>query len=160
MTCRTFFSPGYLQYVMFTPRALEHMYSHAQRTAFAKEAGGELFSRVITAQRLIIDSASGPHLGDKRGRHSFLPDVAAGTEERLRQFELGLHAVGLWHTHPERVPKPSTLDKRTTKEYLEAFDGERDRYFSVILGNCGNHPVMTVWSVSTCACTPWREAGE
>jgi integrative and conjugative element protein (TIGR02256 family) len=159
MTCRTFFSPGFCRYVMFTTRALEHMYSHAQRSSFAKEAGGELFARVIDTYRLVIDSASGPHPSDKRGRHSFLPDVEAGAKERLRQFERGLHAVGLWHTHPERIPTPSSLDKRTTEEYLTAFNGERDRYFSVTLGNCGSHPTMTVWSVDNRGWTSWTEAG-
>ncbi|MBU9192990.1 Mov34/MPN/PAD-1 family protein [Burkholderia gladioli] len=160
MTCRTFFSAGYSEYVMFTRAALEHMYLHVQHSRCAKEAGGELFARVFDASCVVIDSASGPHLSDKRSRYSFLPDVDAGAKERLLQWEQGLHAVGLWHTHPECVPTPSGPDRRTTEQYLRAFDGERARYFSVILGNRGAHPVMTVLSVSNRGWTPWVEAGE
>ncbi|WP_427183783.1 Mov34/MPN/PAD-1 family protein [Bordetella bronchialis] len=137
MTWRTFFSPNFDSYVLFANDALGHMYAYSQRGCFSKEAGGELFARVIDGHRMVIVHASGPHPQDQRSRHSFVPDERAGAKERLRNYELGLHAVGLWHTHPEHVPVPSGRDRCTTEEYLSAFNGERDRYLMAIIGNRG-----------------------
>ncbi|WP_257737079.1 Mov34/MPN/PAD-1 family protein [Pandoraea pnomenusa] len=142
---------------MFSSEALAHMSAHVQRRRLAKEAGGELFARVADAAGLVVECASGPHPSDKRTRCSFLPDVTAAAAERSRQYERGLHAVGLWHTHPELIPNYSHLDRLTTEQYLTAFAGERGHYLMVILGNLRGPPAMRVWSVDNEHCTAWGE---
>lgn len=158
MSCRTFFTPGCDQYVLFTAAALAHMYAHVQRHRRSKEAGGELFSVAPESDSLVIDVATGPHPSDRRGRHSFQPDVEVATAERLAQFTRNRHAVGLWHTHPEPFPSPSSRDRKTTAEYFAGFSGERDRYLMVILGDRHDPPAMVVWGLDAVGWNRWIEA--
>lgn len=158
LKCRTFFSPDMSRYVLFTERVLSHMYFYAQRKMFQTEAGGEVYSQAPYYSSLVIDDAAGPHPRDRRSRRSFNPDIEATTQARYAKYEQGWHAVGLWHTHPERLPTPSAMDRRTTEEYLQAFKGDRERYLTVIIGNRGGVPGMTVWSAENCGM--WIRWGE
>lgn len=137
--------PGSAHYALFTQPVLDHMYSHAQRKWWQKEAGGEIFSRVPYSTGLVIDSVAGPNPKDRRSRYGWNPDCRSADTDRLNQFQLGLHAVGLWHTHPEPEPKPSAQDCKTTFEYLDSFNKTRSRYLMVIIGNRGAPPAMSVW---------------
>jgi len=126
------------------------MYGHAQRAWCQAEAGGELFSPSPCSSSLLVDAISGPHHKDRRKRHSYNPNVEAATRARHTEYERGRHAIGLWHTHPERHPSPSGADRKTTEDYLRAFGDDRERYLTVILGNRGEAPAMTVWSAEKC----------
>ncbi|WP_084600543.1 Mov34/MPN/PAD-1 family protein [Aromatoleum toluclasticum] len=160
MNNRLFFYPDYGSYVLFTASALEHMYRHVQRRLWQKEAGGEIYAIDPDAQSLIVTTATGPNRGDRRTRHSYNPDIEAAARDRERQFAAGLHAVGLWHTHPEADPSPSGQDRQTTKEYLSAFQRDRERYLMVIVGNCGNPPNVKAWVASRDARVTWIELAE
>lgn len=142
---RIFFYPDSTRYVLFTEQALAHMYAHAQRRPWQKEAGGEIFSTEPDATGLVISTAAGPNPRDRRSRCSWNPDTTASDRNRQSEFALGRHAVGLWHTHPEPSPSPSYLDRQTIREYLEAFQSDRSRYLMVIIGNHGSPPNMGVW---------------
>lgn len=146
MSCRTFFSPDRTSYVLFTEGVLRHMYGYAQRKAVQTEAGGEIYSPRPYAPGLLVDTVTGPHRRDHRSRYSYNPDAKAATQAREKEYERDRHAVGLWHTHPEPMPHPSGLDRTTTEDYLRSFAGKRFRYLSVIIGNLGETPSMTVWS--------------
>lgn len=150
MNCRTFFSPDMTRYVLFTESALRHMYGHAQRKWTQTEAGGEIYSPTPYSSRLLVDTVAGPHPKDHRSRHSYNPDVKTTTKARNGEFARDRHAIGLWHTHPEPRPSPSGQDRKTTEEYLRAFSNDRERYLSVIIGNRGEVPEMTVWSAEKC----------
>lgn len=143
--------------MLLTADILDYMYAHAQRRLWRKEAGGEVYAVDPHAHSLIITTATGPNLGDRRARHFFNPDVEVATRDRERQFAKGLHAVGLWHTHPEARPAPSGRDRRTTEEYMEAFRGDRDGYLMLILGNRGNPPNLVVWSAGKSDGSRWIE---
>lgn len=140
---------------MFTPDALEHMYLHTQNYKGSLEAGGEVFSRTPRETGLVVDFAAGPDMRDKRGPCSFVPDPTAATEMRMLQFDQKRHAVGLWHTHPERMPSPSKKDKRTGELYLKSLDGQLDSYLMIILGNSGDPLNLCVWSVSESQGLSW-----
>jgi integrative and conjugative element protein (TIGR02256 family) len=157
MSNRIFFCPDFRRYALFRANVLNHMYAHAQRRWWYKEAGGEFYTMEPNTPGLIITAATGPNSGDCRRRHFFNPDIKATTRDRERLFAQGLHAVGLWHTHPEAWPAPSELDHRTAEEYLEAFQGDRAYYLLVILGNCGNPPNMGVWSAGHNERSRWIE---
>jgi proteasome lid subunit RPN8/RPN11 len=146
MSCRTFFSPDRSRYVLFTESVLRHMYGYAQRRWRQSEAGGEIYSPAPYASSLLVDTVTGPHPKDQRSRHSYNPDVEATTRARNTEHARGRHAIGLWHTHPEFLPTPSGRDRETTEDYLRAFGGDRERYLTVIIGNRGETPEMTVWS--------------
>ncbi|WP_321819830.1 MULTISPECIES: Mov34/MPN/PAD-1 family protein [unclassified Burkholderia] len=150
MSCRTFFSHDKARYVLFTESVLQHMYGYAQRARHQTEAGGELFSPSPYSASLLVDAIAGPHPGDRRSRCACNPDVQATTQARNTQYACGRHAVGLWHTHPEARPSPSGRDRATTEDYLRAFNEDRERYLTVILGNRGDTPALTVWSAEKC----------
>ena len=145
---RIFFYPDSTRYILLTESALVHMYGHAQRWPWQKEAGGEIFSAAPDAAGLIVSSATGPSPGDRRSRHAWNPNIASSDKNRQTEFAAGRHAVGLWHTHPQQSPSPSSLDHSTTLEYLDAFRGERSRYLMIIIGNHGTPPSMGVWVAS------------
>jgi len=155
MSNRLFFYPDYRRYVILTDRVIDHIYAHAQRRFWQREAGGEIYSVDTDTHGLVISAATGPNKGDHRGRYSYNPDIEAATKDRVLQFASGMHAVGLWHTHPESWPTPSQKDRRTTEEYLEAFREDRHRYLMLILGNRGAPPNMTIWSAEREVTNEW-----
>lgn len=146
MSCRTFFSPDRTRYVLFTESVLRHIYGYAQRAWYKTEAGGEIYSPAPYSSSLLVNAVTGPYTKDRRKRNSYNPNVEAVTRARKAEYERGRHAIGLWHTHPEPRPTPSRPDRTATEDYLRAFFDDRERYFSVIIGNFGEAPAMTVWS--------------
>ncbi|PWK29720.1 Mov34/MPN/PAD-1 family protein [Pseudomonas sp. OV226] len=157
---RIFFYPDNTRYVLFTEQALFHMYAYAQRRLWQKEAGGEIFSSEPDAGGLIITAATGPHPSDRRSRFAWNPNINASDRYRQIEFSHNRHAVGLWHTHPENVPTPSGRDQATTREYLDAFRGDRSRYLMVIIGNRGSVPRMAVWVASHQSTHKWVQLRE
>ncbi len=145
MNSRTFLLPDNRGRVRFVDTVLQHIYHHAQTRFWHREAGGQLFSPAPQESLVIVSVGTGPHRRDIRSRHQFIPNLPSATYDRMIQFDLGCHAVGLWHTHPEANPTPSNHDYNTTREYLDAFHGLMDGFLLVILGNRGNPLNMAVW---------------
>jgi integrative and conjugative element protein (TIGR02256 family) len=152
---RSFFLPDRSGYVVFGPSVLAHMYAHAQRRFYQKEAGGQIFSRAPHDVAVVVEAISGPNSDDKRQRHGYVPDAAQATEDRRLQLQQGGYPVGLWHTHPEAHPEPSGLDHKTTKEWLDEFRGAMHGFLLVIVGNCGDPPNMAVWLARTARLEDW-----
>lgn len=152
---RIFFYPDNSRYVLFTEAALSHMYAHAQRRLWQKEAGGEIFSSEPDSGGLVINKAAGPNPTDFRSRCAWKPDIVASDRIRLCEFKQNNHAIGLWHTHPEQLPSPSKRDRQTTRAYLQSFEGDRIRYLMVIIGNHGIIPAMGVWVASLTSSDDW-----
>lgn len=157
---RIFFYPDNARYVLFTDQALLHMYAHAQRRPWQKEAGGEIFSLEPHSSGLVINTARGPNPGDYRRRCAWNPDTKASDLDRQIEFTHNRHVVGLWHTHPESFPSPSGRDQKTTFEYLDSFQGDRYRYLMVIIGNKGRIPDMTIWVASHHPTHAWTRLSE
>lgn len=49
-------------------------------------------------------------------------------------FEQGFHFVGDWHTHPEAVPSPSSMDLNSIGECVRRSRHGFSGFFLVILG--------------------------
>lgn len=157
---RIFFYPDNTRYVLFTEQVLSHMYAHAQRRLWQREAGGEVFSSEPDSSGLVIHTATGPNRADFRRRCAWNPDIKASDRNRQIEFARNRHVVGLWHTHPERYPSPSAQDQKTTWEYLDSFHGDRSRYLMVIIGNNGRVPNMGVWLASFQPSREWIQLCE
>jgi integrative and conjugative element protein (TIGR02256 family) len=155
MNSRTFFMPDRSGYVIFEAKVLSHMYGYAQRRFYHSETGGQLFSSSPHDSAIVITAATGPNSRDQRRRHSFVPDAGQATADRQAQFELGQHSVGLWHTHPEPHPRPSSLDEATTKEWLKDFHGTMHGFLLAIVGNRGTPPALSVWLARTTYRKDW-----
>jgi integrative and conjugative element protein (TIGR02256 family) len=93
-----------------------HLSKHRQRSASSKEAGGQLFGRIVNGD-VFVDRAVGPNERDERRRYSFRSDSKEAQKNIEHYHHLGYLYIGEWHTHAEPVPKPSNAD-RETMEHL------------------------------------------
>jgi len=152
---RVFFEPGLKRYFLLPQLVLETLYAHAQRGPRQTEAGGELFSPDPGSAGIVVTAATGPSRKDKRSRWAFDPDIEEAGRNREQAFQKGLHAVGLWHTHPEPQPHPSLLDRKTTLQYLRGFGGDRQRYLLVTIGNSGDIPKIVVFAAEGDSQSQW-----
>lgn len=100
---------------------------YRQTNWWRREAGGVLLGRhLLDGSDIVVDEVTIPQRGDKRGRYAFFRSsdhqkmvmtrwtVSHGTQTYL----------GLWHTHPESDPTPSTTDLRDWRRACR-----KDRYF-------------------------------
>jgi proteasome lid subunit RPN8/RPN11 len=146
--------------VVFSIDVLRHMDGYVQTFLWDREAGGQLFSTTPEQPMVSISLATGPYRQDRRTRWGFNPDIRKATEDRFHLFAKGLHAIGLWHTHPEPWPTPSVCDRITTQKYLGAFQGDMEGFLLAILGNKGNPRNLTVWMAGTNQNLQWMKLPE
>ena len=130
----TYELPGQKQRLVFTHRVLKHLHQQRQIKRKQSEAGGQLFAK-ITPQVVKVVAATGPHMRDLRKRFSFIPNKRRLRKEINEYFLKGLHYVGDWHTHPQKIPKPSWLDLISMRECYIKSSHELDHFILVILGN-------------------------
>ncbi|MHC2676957.1 integrative and conjugative element protein (TIGR02256 family) [Bradyrhizobium diazoefficiens] len=97
------------QTLVFTDPVVETFSKNRQLRFWQREAGGQLFGR-FHGSRIEVVEATGPRRTDRRTRTSYIPDRRAEQREIDDRFGRGLHFVGDWHTHPERIPSPSHPD--------------------------------------------------
>lgn len=102
-------TPSMPERFMLTDDVLGHFVRHQQVHFWQREAGGQLFARFEPGNTL-IERATGPRPGDRRSRYSYRPNPEAEQREIYAMHAIGLHYVGDWHTHPEPVPHPSSID--------------------------------------------------
>lgn len=74
---------------------------------------------------------------------TFNTDHAMAEREKL--FSLGLHCIGLWHTHPERSPTPSIDDRRLVREHALAARHQLAGIAFVIVGTASPPAGIRVW---------------
>lgn len=153
---RRFQLPPYLGgTVVFSVVVLAHMYGNAQRRVWQKEAGGQIFSPNPHESEVLVTSATGPYPEDQRNRHRFIPNIRRIRFDAMQSFTEGMHSIGLWHTHPEAKPSPSSMDEATTREYLAGHSAEMAGFLLVTLGNEGPQPNMSVYFVGRRLAESW-----
>lgn len=152
---RTFALPTGEGSVSFESSVLDHMYKFAQRRFYQPETGGQIFSPGPHHDVVAVTAATGPNPRDVRTRHAFNPDANQATADRRGHFDEGRHAVGLWHTHPEANPVPSTRDHATACEFLKDFGGSMNGFLLIIIGNQGSPLNMAVWLASSKSRDAW-----
>ena len=97
------------QALVFTDPVVETFSKHRQLRFWQREAGGQLFG-LFRGSKIEVVEATGPRRTDRRTRTSYVPDRRAEQREIDERFGRGLHFLGDWHTHPEKVPRPSSPD--------------------------------------------------
>jgi integrative and conjugative element protein (TIGR02256 family) len=97
------------QALIFTDPIVETFSKHRQLRFWQREAGGQLFGR-FDRSRIEVLEATGPRRTDRRTRTSYVPDRRAEQREIDDRFGRGLHFIGDWHSHPEKIPVPSYRD--------------------------------------------------
>lgn len=117
----------------FASNVLSLFEENVQRGYGRNETVGQLYARELTTTDIVIEHAT------------VLPPVSASPtgvrfstyqafDERAKLFEIGLHCVGLWHTHPVSTPKPSMKDELLAANYARAAAKDLPGVVFVILG--------------------------
>ncbi len=124
------------QRLVLTPRVLNHIARYQQCEPSSPEAGGQLFAR-FKKNQIHVELATGPRAADRRSRYGYAPNRAAEQLEINALHKRGLHFLGDWHTHPERLPHPSQSDVRSIRE---AFRQSKHHLNGFILLIAGTEP--------------------
>ncbi|WP_158629217.1 MULTISPECIES: Mov34/MPN/PAD-1 family protein [unclassified Corallococcus] len=112
-----------------SPVALSQMNSFRQTRLWHREAGGVLLGRYIMGCRdVVVDEVTIPMTGDwrlpfsfrrSRSRHQQVINARWAVSRGTCQY------LGEWHTHPEPIPNPSSIDIADWRRRLrmDRFDG-------------------------------------
>ena len=117
---------------------------HAQRRRGMKESVGQLFTKDLTSARVVVDVAT--VLSPTSSAWTKVQfNTKAAMAEREMMFEMGLHCIGLWHTHPEPEPQPSSEDKVLAREHALAAKPQLSGLVFAIVGNSAMPSALRVW---------------
>ena len=109
--------------------ALHSIRGYVQDAPDKLEAGGVLLGRHVRGTPdVIVDRVTAPLPGDRRDRHHFYraaPRHQAAIDGAWRESGGACTYLGEWHTHPQRVPTPSRVDRLDwrRKLLLDRFSG-------------------------------------
>ena len=135
--------PGAAWTLHLSPEAIALLSQHAQRHWWTHESVGQLYSRDLTAEAVVVHAAT-----------LLKPSWAAFTgvgisrdraiKERESMFQQGLHAIGIWHSHPEAYPKPSRTDLELAADYANAAKSQVAGVVFIIVGKAQSHGGLLV----------------
>lgn len=119
--------------IVITDQAITTMDQFRQTSSFQKEAGGQLFGH-FDGSRTVVVEATRPKWLDRHGRTIFRPNRWLQHREIRDRYRRGLHFVGDWHTHPEKIPYPSNEDLQNMTECFERSVHELHAFIMIIVG--------------------------
>jgi integrative and conjugative element protein (TIGR02256 family) len=126
--------PNGIGLLEFSPQVLAHLEAHKQRKLFAREAGGQLFASFDDPSVMQILDITGPRQTDKRSIYNYEPDRIAEKAEISERFARGVHFVGDWHTHRQRIPTPSGIDEHSIRELVRLSSHDLVGFVLVVVG--------------------------
>ncbi|QXN25637.1 Mov34/MPN/PAD-1 family protein [Shewanella putrefaciens] len=104
-----------------SPDVIRKLFSWSQKRFYSKEAGGLILGFVDSdTNGLLAEGITVPGTGDQRSRTSFFRSERHQREAELwnRKTNGKGTQLGLWHTHPEANPSPSTIDLNDCESVL------------------------------------------
>jgi integrative and conjugative element protein (TIGR02256 family) len=135
------------QRLIIVEHALQQMQAYTQQRWWHCEAGGILLGRhLLDSNDVVVDEVSTPQSSDRRSRFSFFRSSTHEHIARQRWLEQGHTSayLGLWHTHPELYPTPSSIDRRDWEQAVSGDTFEGDRLFFPIIGTRS----IRIWTLS------------
>lgn len=132
---RYIFAPG--QLLIIADSALTTFSQHIQLGQSQAESGGVLLGRhLLESPNIVIDEATVPQASDKRRRRWFFRSSKHNSIAAARWKESSgkVAYLGLWHSHPEPIPTPSSTDLNDWHKALAKDQFEGDYLFFIILG--------------------------
>ena len=135
------------QRLIIVEHALKQMQAFAQRRFWDSEAGGVLLGRhLLDSHDVVVDEVSTPQSSDRRSRFAFFRSSKHEQVARRRWLQENSTSayLGLWHTHPERDPMPSGVDRRDWAQAISGDTYEGDRLFFPIVGT----DCVRIWTLS------------
>lgn len=136
--------PGARWRLQFGENVLRTLRSHVQRNSSSRESVGQLYSRDLTSDCIVVEQATVlTPTWAAWARVQFDPKRAA--TEREEKFKNGLHCLGLWHTHPEPLPNPSPEDKALARDHALSAKGQLTGLVFAIVGTRSMPAGLRVW---------------
>ncbi len=135
------------QRLVIVESALRQMQAFVQRHWWNQEAGGVLLGRhLLDSCDVVVDEVSTPQSSDRRTRFGFFRSSRHEHLARQRWLEQERTSayLGLWHTHPEIDPTPSSVDRRDWQQAVSADTFEGNRLFFPIVGTS----CIRIWTLS------------
>lgn len=128
----------------FSEAAIAVLGKHAQRRRFSRETVGQLYTRDLLTNDIVVDEATAlsPLSASWAAVRFDIKHVAA---EREAMFSRGLHCIGLWHTHPEPRPSPSLADRTLARDHALAARPQLAGLIFAILGTQSLPTGLRVW---------------
>jgi integrative and conjugative element protein (TIGR02256 family) len=135
------------QRLILVSEAVVQMQAFAQKRWWNSEAGGVLLGRhLLDSHDVVVDRVTTPQKSDRRSRYSFFrsrrhEDLA---RECWEDQSNTMAYLGLWHTHPEADPTPSSVDRNDWSQAVsrDAYEGSR-LFFPIVGTKC-----IRVWTLS------------
>lgn len=121
------------QVLSLSEDVIEHFRQHQQSNANQAEAGGQLFA-TFSGNSIEVSLATGPRQCDHRSPIHFKPNRKAERREIKRLFQVGLHYVGDWHTHPQRIPIPSSTDVENITDIFRKSHHSLAGFIMIVVG--------------------------
>lgn len=143
------------QRVLVDAHAMAHMGRHRQLTAWATEAGGQLFG-TINESLVSIKIATGPYRGDERSRYRYRSNPKAAQQAIDDQAKQGLLYLGEWHTHAEDRPGPSGMDDEAMGLLIKRSHLNSNALFMMIIGRVLSADGLGLWSVTADMVLRWQ----
>ena len=131
--------------IVISMEVLEQLYSERQDALCKPESGGILLGGISSQDASIfVDSISLPTSSDKCLRYSFFRSYRHNHVAMKYWKTTGKTGtyLGLWHTHPENVPKPSQTDLSDWKNALRTDKFFTDNLLFLIVGT----QCLGIWS--------------
>lgn len=111
--------PGAAWSLTLPTEAVMRLTSYAQRRWWSKESVGQLYSADLTGGVVQVDGVT--KLRSNSSSHTGVwLDIPAANDERVKFFNQGLHCLGFWHSHPQKVPEPSQDDIAMAADHARA----------------------------------------
>jgi integrative and conjugative element protein (TIGR02256 family) len=115
------------------------------RTGSAKdETGGILLGEIDDALRIIsVDVATGPPPDSKKSPELFecgIEGTHALCEFHAKETGNSTNFVGVWHTHPVSMPKPSAIDLSAMAQILHLQEKTPRHVVMLIVGHAATRP--------------------
>jgi len=120
-----------------SPSLLNQLKNQSQKYFFSKEAGGLILGFIDNQTKgLLAEELTFPGKGDKRSRTSFYRSDRHQKEAEIwnKNTDGKGTQLGLWHTHPEYNPKPSSVDIEDCFNVLNVGSFDCDGLLYMIVG--------------------------
>src|ERR1700722_18334899 len=111
--------PGAAWEIVVADDTLRTFNSRVQKGNVSSESVGQLYSPSLSSSKVVVQTATvlQPKFAQ---RTRVVIDRPAAEAERRQMFKQGMHCAGVWHTHPELFPHPSSDDFRLAEDYAGA----------------------------------------
>lgn len=142
--------------IELTHSVVELLASFRQTRWLEAERGGLLFANPDHDDRVVVDVASPPHPNDRATRNSLALNHDRCIAEILRANQDGRWFVGYWHTHPEKHPRISSVDRASFERNLRAGGHQLSALLAVLVGTARGTDGLAAYMIrddSVCALT-------